>query len=133
MDWPQAEKIKLSAGARLVDGNVLIAPYEGGELRVPCDNVVGRLGREIQRSLRFFSSQFAEGSYLGMTGTATLSGGGALLKGIDAALTRSGIEITSIINPFAGFSVAAEDGIHNVGDSAAQYTTAVGLALGTYN
>jgi len=58
--------------------------------------------------LKFFRSQFAEGSYLGMIGAATLSGGGALLRGVDASIQEQGIEVRSTINPFTGFSVAAK-------------------------
>lgn len=133
VSWQEAEKIKLTPGTRLSDSGILTAADNGGALNVPCENIVGRLGREILRSLRFFSSQFAEGSYLGMIGAATLSGGGALLKGIDACIQSQGIEVNSIINPFAGFQVEAEGGrMHNLGSCASQYTTAVGLALGDY-
>lgn len=133
ISWDDAERIKLTPGTRLSEDGVLIAADKGGELKVPCENVVGRLSREILRSLRFFSSQFAEGSYLGMIGAATLSGGGALLKGIDTSIQAQGIEVNNIINPFAGFQVEAEgSGMHNLGNSAAQYTTSVGLAMGDY-
>jgi len=131
--WAEAEQTKITPGSRLTSGGILIAAHGGGEVKVPCENAVGRLAREIHRSLKFFRSQFAEGSYLGMTGAATLSGGGALLRGIDTCLEEEGIDISGTINPFGGFSVAAEGkGISNVVDSAAQYTTAVGLALGDY-
>jgi len=128
--WTEAESIKLTPGVRLESDGVLVASRDGEQLRVSCESAVGRLAREMHRSLKFFRSQFAEGSYLGMTGVATLSGGGALLRGIDACLEDQGIEVAGIINPFAGFSVAAEGkGISHVVDSAAQYTTALGLAL----
>ncbi len=133
LSWPEAESIKTTPGSRLVEGGVLVSSHNGEQLRVPCESAAGRMARETLRSLKFFRSQFAEGSYLGMTGAATLSGGGALLKGMDACLQEQGIEITSVINPFAGLSVAAEgSGIQHVGDTAAAYTTAVGLALGDY-
>lgn len=132
ISWSEADMIKATPGTRLIENGIMIAPSGNSEWRVPCENVVGRLAREIQRSLRFFSSQFAEGSYLGMIGATTLSGGGALLKGIDECLLENGIEIAGIINPFSGFSVAAEGGIQNVGDSAAAYTSAMGLATGNY-
>lgn len=133
MSWADAERIKLTPGTRLISDGALVASRDGGELRVPCDTAVGRLAREMHRSLKFFRSQFAEGSYLGMTGAATLSGGGALLRGVDACLEEQGLEVASVINPFGGFSVAAEGkGISDVVDSAAQYTTAVGLALGDH-
>jgi type IV pilus assembly protein PilM len=130
----EAETIKKSPGARLVQGGGLIVPsVEGGEVKVPCENVVARLAREIQRSLRFFRSQFAEGSYLGMIGDTTMSGGGALLKGLDTCLQEQGVEVGAVINPFAGLSVDAEgSGVQHVGDSAAQYATAVGLAIADY-
>ena len=133
MSWTDADRIKMTPGCRLTTGGVLIASREGDELKVSCDGAVGRLAREMHRSLKFFRSQFAEGSYLGMTGSATLSGGGSLLRGIDTSLEEQGLEVTGVINPFAGFSVAAEGkGISDVVDSAAQYTTAVGLALADY-
>ena len=133
LSWPEAESVKTTPGSRLVEGGVLVSSHNGEQLRVSCESAAGRLARETLRSLRFFRSQFAEGSYLGMTGAATLSGGGGLLKGIDACLQEQGIDITSVINPFAGLSVAAEgSGIQHVGDNAAAYTTAVGLALGDY-
>jgi len=129
----EAERIKLTPGVRLTSDGSLVASRDGEELRVSCESAVGRLVREMHRSLKFFRSQFAEGSYLGMTGVATLSGGGALLRGIDSCLEDQGIEMASIINPFVGFSVAAEGkGISHVVDSAAQYTTALGLALADY-
>ncbi|MHB9036224.1 MAG: type IV pilus assembly protein PilM [Armatimonadota bacterium] len=133
VSWAEAEKIKLTPGTRLNGEGLLVASSSSGEIRVPCEQVVGRLAREIQRSLRFFKSQYAEGSYLGMIGGTTTSGGGALLKGLDSCLQEHGIEINGIINPFAGFSVAAESGgVQDVGDSAASYTTAVGLATSDY-
>ena len=130
--WTEAEQIKMTPGTRLVEGGVLVTSYDGQQLRVPCDTAAGRLARETLRSLKFFRSQFAEGSYLGMIGAATLSGGGALLRGVDASIQEQGIEVTSTINPFTGFSVAAESGIQDIGASSAAYTTAVGLALGDY-
>ncbi len=126
----EAEKIKLAPGCRLTAEGELIASYAGEQVCVPCESVVSRLAREMDRSFKYFRSQFAEGSYLGMTGAATLSGGGALLRGIDSCLERQGLEIAGIVNPFAGLSVAAEGkGVADVADTAAQYTTAVGLAL----
>ncbi|MGQ9454331.1 MAG: type IV pilus assembly protein PilM [Armatimonadota bacterium] len=133
IDWAEAENVKLSKGARLLDNGLLVATMEDKEVRVSCENVVGRLAREIQRSLRFFSSQYSEGSYLGMVGSIVLAGGGALLKGLDISLERRGIEIKSIANPFAGFSVEARSGLQNVGDSAAQFAEAMGLAMGDYS
>lgn len=130
--WTEAEQIKMTPGTRLVEGGVLVTSYEGQQLRIPCDNAAGRLARETLRSLKFFRSQFAEGSYLGMIGAATLSGGGALLRGVDASIQEQGIEVRSTINPFTGFSVAAESGIQDLGASSPAYTTAVGLALGDY-
>lgn len=133
VSWADAERIKSGAGARLIDNAVILASHGSEQVKVACDSVLGRLGREITRSLRFFRSQFAEGSYLGMIGAATLSGGGALLRGMDACLQEQGIEVTNTVNPFAGFSVAAEGaGIQHIGDSAPAYTTAMGLALGDY-
>lgn len=129
----EAEKIKTIPGTRLVEGGVMLTNYNNEQVRIPCENVVGRLAREILRSLKFFSSQFADGSYLGMIGAATLSGGGVLLKGMDACLQEQGIDVTGIVNPFAGFSVDSEGGeIQRIGNSAAVYTTAVGLATGDY-
>lgn len=133
MSWTDADHTKTAPGARLNSDGTFISSQNGEELKVSCEGAVGRLAREMHRSLKFFRSQYAEGSYLGMTGAATLSGGGALLRGIDASLEQQGLEVTGIINPFAGFSVAAEGkGISDVVDSAAQYTTAVGLALADY-
>jgi type IV pilus assembly protein PilM len=129
----EAEAIKRSPGARLVQGGCLVVPSGEGEVKVPCENVVARLAREIQRSLRFFRSQFAEGSYLGMIGDTTMSGGGALLKGLDACLHEHDVEVTAVVNPFAGLSVDSEcSGVQHVGDSAAQYAAAVGLAIADY-
>lgn len=133
VSWADAEKIKVTPGTRLIQGGVLIAPHEGQEHHIPCDNVTGRLAREIQRSLRFFTSQFAEGSYLGMIGATTMSGGGALMKGLDSCLEDQGIDINCMANPFTCFSVdALGSGVQDVGECSAQYTTAVGLAIGDY-
>jgi type IV pilus assembly protein PilM len=132
VSWSEAEKIKGTPGNRLVAGGSLIASHGNEEVRVPCENVVGRLAREIQRSLRFFASQFAEGSYLGMIGGMTLSGGGALMKGLDTCLEEQGIDVAGVINPFAGLSVDGEAGLQQIGDTAAQYSVAMGLALGDY-
>lgn len=132
-DWTTAEKLKTTPGTRLTEGGVMIASHDNEELRIPCENVLGRLAREINRSLRFFRSQFAEGSYLGNIGPATLSGGGALMKGLDSCIQEQGIEIAGIINPFAGYSVeAGGGGVQNVAGSAGAYTTAMGLAIGDY-
>lgn len=126
----EAERIKLAPGCRLMPDGSLVASHNGEQVRVPCDTAAGRLAREMHRSLKFFRSQYAEGSYLGMTGAATLSGGGSLLRGMDACLAEQGLEIAGVVNPFAGYSVAAEGkGISDVVDTASQYTTAVGLAL----
>lgn len=130
--WAEAEKIKTMPGCRLVEGGNLITSHDDQELRIPCETVLGRLTREIQRSLRFFSSQFAEGSYLGMIGATTLSGGASLMKGLDACLEEQGIDIAGVINPFAGLSVDAEAGVQRIGETAAQYSIAMGLALGDY-
>ena len=131
--WNEAERAKTGPGVRMMDGWMLLANHGGEQLRVPCEPAVGRLAREALRSLRFFRSQFAEGSYLGMIGAATLSGGGALLKGLEVCLREQGIEVTGVVNPFAGISVEAEGaGVQHVGDSAPAYTTAVGLAIGDY-
>ena len=133
VDWAVADRMKMSPDTKLTEDGVMVTSHNDAELRIPCGNLLSRLAREMLRSLRFFSSQFAEGSYLGMIGTATLSGGGALLRGIDAALHQRGIEVQSVINPFAGFPVDADGcGIRRVGDSAAAYTAAVGLAIGDY-
>jgi len=127
--WETAERIKLGHSVRLAEDGAMIALHKDAEVRIQCGNLVNRLVRETVRSLRFFSSQFAEGSYLGMIGTVTLSGGGALIKGLDACLRRHGIEVSDIINPFTGFVVdTGGSGISEVGDSAAAFTTAVGLA-----
>jgi type IV pilus assembly protein PilM len=129
----EAETLKRSPGARLIQGGCLVVTSGESEAKVPCENVVGRLSREVQRSLRFFRSQFAEGSYLGMIGDASMSGGGALLKGLDTCLHEQGVEVSSTINPFAGLSVDAEaSGVQHVGDCAAQYSCAVGLAIADY-
>jgi type IV pilus assembly protein PilM len=130
--WPEAEKIKTMPSSRLVEGGNLITSHDNQELRIPCEAVLGRLTREIQRSLRFFSSQFAEGSYLGMIGATTLSGGTSLMKGLDTCLEEQGVDIAGVINPFAGLSVDAEAGVQRIGETAAQYSIAMGLALGDY-
>ena len=133
VDWAVADRMKTSPDAKLTEDGVMVTSHNNAEIRIPCGNLLSRLAREMVRSLRFFSSQFAEASYLGMIGTATLSGGGALLRGIDTALQQRGIEVRSVINPFAGFPVDADGcGIRRVEDSAAAYTTAVGLATGDY-
>lgn len=133
VSWTEAEHIKTSPSCRLINNGTLVVNHNNEELQVSCESAVGRLSREIHRSLKFFRSQFAEGSYLGMIGAVTLSGGGALLRGIDACLREQSIEATGVINPFAGFSVASKGrGVQHVVDSAPQYTTAVGLALGDY-
>lgn len=132
--WAEAEKIKLTPGTHISEDGILTVSTDSGEIRVPCEQLAGRLAREIQRSLRFFSSQYAEGSYLGMIGATTISGGGALLKGLGTCLQERGIEINGAVNPFAGFSVADEGGsVRNIGDSAALYTTAMGLATADYS
>jgi type IV pilus assembly protein PilM len=133
VSWAEAEQIKLTPGTGIDADGTLTVSTSSGEKKVPCEQVIGRLSREIQRSLRFFSSQYAEGSYLGMIGATTMSGGGALLKGLGPSLQERGIEINSIVNPFAGFSVADEGGgVRNIGDSATLYTTAMGLATADY-
>ncbi len=131
--WEEAERIKSSRGTQLLPNGTLVCTAGEGELLVPCDNVVGRLAREIQRSLRFFSSQYAEGSYLGIVGSTVLAGGGALLPGLDKALADRGVEINFIANPFAGFSVDVRPGLQSIGDFAAQFVTAMGLAIGDYS
>lgn len=131
--WAEAESIKVSPGARLEANGIMTAPVGGGEASIPCEPVIGRLAREIHRSLRFFSSQFPEASYLGMIGATTLSGGGALLRGLDSCLRDQGLDVAGTINPFVGYSVAVEEGgVQHAGDAAAAYTTAVGLAIGNY-
>jgi type IV pilus assembly protein PilM len=132
VSWSEAEKIKTTPGTRLTESGALVGSHAGQEVRVPCENVVGRLAREIQRSLRFFASQYAEGSYLGMIGSATMGGGGALLKGLDACLQQQGVEITGVVNPFAGFSIESERGLQQIGDTAPQFETALGLAVADY-
>lgn len=133
VSWSEAEKIKLTPGTRLNEDGVMVVPGSDGEIKIPCEQVVGRLAREIQRSLKFFKSQYAEGSYLGMIGAITVSGGAALLKGLDACLQSHGVEISGLINPFAGYSVAAEgSGVQSVSEIAASYTTAMGLATTQY-
>ncbi len=129
----EAEQIKTSPGTVLNPNGTITVVSSQDEVNVPCENVVGRLAREIQRSLRFFSSQFAEGSYLGMIGATTISGGGALLSGIDTCLGMHGIEISGVINPFTGFSITADiEQIQQMSEDAAAYTTALGLAMGGY-
>jgi len=129
VNWETAERVKLGPSVHLTDEGVMIALHKDLEVRIRCGNLVNRLARETIRSLRFFSSQFAEGSYLGMIGTVTLSGGGALIKGLDLCLRQHGIEVSGIVNPFSGFAVdSGGSGISEVGDSATAFTTAVGLA-----
>lgn len=133
MGWAEAEKLKLTPGTRLNADGILVIPGSDGETKISCEQVVGRLAREIQRSLKFFKSQYAEGSYLGMIGAITVSGGAALLKGLDSCLQSHGVEINGQVNPFTGYSVSAEgSGVHAVGESAASYITAMGLATGLY-
>ena len=133
VSWEEAERIKMRPDARLTEDGMMITSHNSGELRVPCANLLNHLSREIHRSLKYFSSQFAECSYLGMIGTMTLSGGGALLKGLDHYLQQYGTEVTGVTNPFAGLPVDADGGgVEQVIGSAAAYTTAVGLALGGY-
>lgn len=133
LDWESADRGKKNPGTKLNEQGYLLFPHGNRELNISCVPVLDRLAREISRSIRFFSSQFAEGSYLGMIGAVTISGGGALLKGIDICLRQAGIDIRGIVNPFSGFPVDANTvGIHQVGDGAAAYTTAVGLAIGDY-
>ncbi len=56
-----------------------------------------------------------------MIGATTISGGGALLKGLEACLEEQGIEISGIANPFTGFSVdALRSGVQDVGEIGAQ-------------
>ena len=129
-----AERLKIDRSARLDEGGVLVASHASTEVLVPCEALMDRLAREIQRSLRYFSSQYAEGSYLGTIGTVTLSGGGANLRGIDSCLKSYGVDVSGIINPFAGYAVEAGGaGIRHVGEDSASYTTAVGLAVGVYD
>lgn len=130
ISFDEAEKIKTSPDTKLMDDGVLLASRGGEELQVNCRGMVERLIRETARSLKFFSSQFAEGSYLGTTGTTSLSGGGALLNGIDTCLRHNGIEVSGIRNPFSGFSVeSAGSGIEQSVGRAPMYTTAMGLAV----
>jgi type IV pilus assembly protein PilM len=133
LTWEEAERLKVSRGTRLLQNAELITSVGQQEVSIPCENVVGRLAREIQRSLRFFTSQYAEGSYLGMIGSTVLAGGGALLPGLDKALEHQGVEISKIANPFAGFSVEARPGLQSIGEVAAQFITAMGLAIGDYS
>ncbi len=51
VSWADAEKIKVLPGNRFIEGGVLIAPHNGKEQHIPCDNVTGRLAREIQNRL----------------------------------------------------------------------------------
>lgn len=130
VSFDEAEKIKTSPDTKLMDDGILLVSRAGEELQVNCRGMIERLIRETARSLKFFSSQFAEGSYLGTTGTTSLSGGGALLNGIDACLRHNGIEVSGIRNPFSGFSVeSAGCGIEQSVGRAAMYTTAMGLAV----
>ncbi|MCX8052703.1 MAG: type IV pilus assembly protein PilM [Armatimonadetes bacterium] len=129
--WQEAERIKISPGSRLLENGTMVTSHNSQEVRIPCDSVVARLAREIRRSLRFFTSQYAEGSYLGMIGSTTIGGGGALLRGLDTCLEQQGIEINGTVNPFAGFSVDAEGGLQ-IGDTASQFETAMGLAIADY-
>ena len=133
IDWARAEKMKTNPDTRIEEDGTMTLSWDRGELRVPCGSLLTRLAREILRSLRFFSSQFAEGSYLGMIDGVTLSGGSVLLRGLVTCLQRNGVEVLGITNPFAGFAVDAEaNGIRRVGDGAPAYTTATGLAIGDY-
>ncbi len=130
ISFDEAEKIKTSPDTKLTDDGILLASRDGEELQINCRAMVERLIRETARSLKFFSSQFAEGSYLGTTGTTSLSGGGALLRGIDTCLRHNGIEVSGIRNPFSGFSVeSAGSGIEQSVGRAPMYTTAMGLAV----
>jgi len=134
IDWAVAEKMKTDMGTWLSEDGTLVALGAGGEIRVSCVSTLNHLSREIKRSLKFFSSQFAEGSYLGLIGTVTLSGGGALLRGVEGCLQKQGVDAKRIINPFLGFAVdSGATGIEQVGDETAAYTTAMGLAIGDYS
>lgn len=133
IDRLDAERMKCSPNTRLTGVGILNMTRDGQQVQVSCEQVVGRLARELLRSLRYFSSQFADGSYLGMIGSASLSGGGSLLGGIDACIQQQAVEISGIINPFAGYSVDAEgSGVQHLGNSMTAYTTALGLAIGRY-
>ena len=130
VDWEIAEHVKIADGVRINDQDVVLAVHHDREARISCSDLVDRLAREVNRSLRFFSSQFAEGSFLGMIGSITLSGGGSLLRGLDTCLRRKGIEATSVSNPFSGFAVdAGGSGVEHVAGQYASFTTAVGLAI----
>jgi type IV pilus assembly protein PilM len=130
MSFVDAEKLKVSPSSRLTEDGTLLVSHNGVDAQIPMATTIEKLSREIARSLRFFSSQFTEGSYLGMTGTTTLSGGLALLKGIDECLRLQGVEVTGAINPFAGYSVEAEGGgVNQIGAQSTVYTTAMGLAV----
>ena len=91
--WSEADKIKMSPGVKLNPNGILVVHNSDGIINIPCENVVGRLAREIHRSLKFFSSQFAERSYLGMVGAVTLSGGGVLLNGLDDCLSAQNLDV----------------------------------------
>ena len=133
LGFAEAEALKTSPSSRLMDEGTLVTSHNGADAQIPMGSIIERLGREIARSLRFFSSQFAEGSYLGMTGTTTLSGGSSLLKGIDTCLKRHGVDVTGIVNPFAGFTAEAEgSSVEQVGGHSTTYTTAMGLAIWDY-
>lgn len=133
LSFVEAEELKTSPSSKLTEDGTLLVSSNGIDAQIPMTTTIEKLSREIARSLRFFSSQFTEGSYLGMTGTTSLSGGLSLLKGIDACLRYHGVEITGAVNPFAGYSVDAEEGgVEQIGAQSTIYTTAMGLAIWDY-
>lgn len=132
-DIAAAEQAKTSSVARLEPDGVLKTSLEGQKLEVSCEAVIDRLVREIGRSLRHFQAQFPEGSYLGMIGGVSLSGGGVLLRGFDKHLSEQLKDTLTVLNPFAGLSVVGTTfGVDRVQEAAAAFSLAMGLAFGRY-
>lgn len=127
----EAEELKLSEVARLNDTSHLRVIHDGHPVEVSCGNVMSRLIRELERSLRHFQSQFPEGSYKGMIGRVVLSGGGGLLRGMDTYLSDHISDEIQVLNPFAGFSVVGSRiGLERLQSKASSFSVAMGLALG---
>lgn len=133
VDWSTAEKLKMNPATTITDDGTVVISDENQHILVPCEDILSRLSREILRSLSFFSSHYAEGSYLGMIGDITMSGGGSLLKGIDKALQNCGVNIQPAIDPFSGFSVEARKASNlSLAGLSPAFSTAMGLAVSDY-
>ncbi len=110
---------KAEAGKR-GDG-VLPASYAHDLLQPFVDNVAA----EVTRALQFFytSSQYSQVDYV------VLSGGGAMLPGLDAAVAAATEVNTLLADPFAGMSVSSRIHPEILRRDAPALMTACGLAL----